>query len=52
MMYTSTTPVDTHGSSCPKCGAASDGSAKSCSSCGASLPQLSVLIALRLSRDR
>ncbi|KAK4459964.1 hypothetical protein QBC42DRAFT_182114 [Cladorrhinum samala] len=24
-----------HGSSCPKCGAASDGSNKSCGSCGA-----------------
>ncbi|KAL0471010.1 hypothetical protein QR685DRAFT_525221 [Neurospora intermedia] len=24
-----------HGSSCPKCGAASDGSSKSCGSCGA-----------------
>ncbi|KAA8631982.1 hypothetical protein SMACR_12754 [Sordaria macrospora] len=24
-----------HGSTCPKCGAASDGSSKSCGSCGA-----------------
>ncbi|KAK3343736.1 hypothetical protein B0T25DRAFT_305651 [Lasiosphaeria hispida] len=31
-----TTPTATmHGSSCPKCGASSDGSSKSCGSCGA-----------------
>jgi hypothetical protein len=28
-------PVNMHDSGCPKCGAASDGSAKSCGSCGA-----------------
>ncbi|KAK4122918.1 hypothetical protein N657DRAFT_646681 [Parathielavia appendiculata] len=27
-----------HGSSCPKCGASSDGASKSCGSCGASCP--------------
>lgn len=30
-----------HGNDCPKCGAASDGSSKSCSSCGAVSPLLS-----------
>ena len=29
-----------HGSSCPKCGAASDGAAKACGSCGAVRPSL------------
>lgn len=30
--------VNTHNAACPKCGAASDGATKSCSSCGAVRP--------------
>ncbi|KAF7346879.1 hypothetical protein MVEN_01439900 [Mycena venus] len=38
IMYTNTIPVDSHSSSCPKCGAATNGNTKSCNSCGATCP--------------
>ncbi|KAK3946389.1 hypothetical protein QBC46DRAFT_369655 [Diplogelasinospora grovesii] len=39
-LYQSSTTTTMHGTSCPKCGAASDGSSKSCGSCGAVSPPL------------